>query len=497
MRRATPTAAPAVAVLAAPTVLAFFKGGYFDGPRDVALIAAGVLLAVTALVAPQPLPRTAPARIALAGLAALTFWTWLSEGWAPLADAAQATFERDVLYLAALTIATAALRPRLVARWAEPALAAGALIVVGNGLLGRLVPDVVHVTPTVSAGGRLDQPLTYWNAMGALAAIGVVLCARLAADPERPRGLRAAAAAATPALAAGLFLSYSRGALAACAAGLVVLVALAPTITQLRAVALVVGTGLLAALACAAFPTVRSLDAGDRALEGAIVLAVILALGAVSAFAIRRLGDRDRPLPPPRHHGWIAAALVAALLVLPGAVPAGERGPHAGNETPRAGAGRLASADSPRYEYWRVALGSFADHPVAGVGAGGFAVEWLRERSQARNARDAHSLPIETLAELGLVGGAALALLAGGVAVAARRVHRFDPVLAAGPAAALTAYAFHASIDWDWEMPALTLVGVALAGLLLASSDEIAASTATAPSTTSAGSAANRNRVEP
>jgi O-antigen ligase len=267
--------------------------------------------------------------------------------------------------------------------------------------------------------------------------------------------------------------------------------------TQLRAVALVVGTGLLAALACAAFPTVRSLDAGDRALEGAIVLAVILALGAVSAFAIRRLGDRDRPLPLPRHHGWIAAALVAAMLVLPVAVAAGERGPHAGNETPRAGAGRLASADSPRYEYWRVALRSFADHPVEGVGAGGFAVEWLRERSEARTARDAHSLPIETLAELGLVGGAALALLAGGVAVAARRVHRFDPVLAAGPAAALTAYAFHASIDWDWEMPALTLVGVALAGLLLASSDEIAASTATAPSTTSAGSAANRNRVEP
>jgi O-antigen ligase len=189
------------------------------------------------------------------------------------------------------------------------------------------------------------------------------------------------------------------------------------------------------------------------------------------------------------------------MLVVPLVVAAGSDAPSAVDPRFGSSASRLTSADSPRYAYWRVAARGFEDHPLAGVGAGGFAVEWLRERDQATPARDAHSLPIETLAELGLVGGAALALLAIGVVAAARRVHRADPVLAAGPAAALAAYAFHASIDWDWEMPALSLAGVLLAGLLLArsaaGSDDSSVSTATAPSTTSAGSAANLNLVEP
>jgi O-antigen ligase len=121
----------------------------------------------------------------------------------------------------------------------------------------------------------------------------------------------------------------------------------------------------------------------------------------------------------------------------------------------------------------------------------------MERRRDANPARNAHSLPIETLAELGLIGAAALAALVAGIALAARRVVRADLALAAGPAAALAAYAFPTSIDWDWDIPGLTLVAVALAGLLLARSAPQSASTETAPSTTSDGSAANRNRVEP
>jgi hypothetical protein len=57
------------------------------------------------------------------------------------------------------------------------------------------------------------------------------------------------------------------------------------------------------------------------------------------------------------------------------------------------------------------------------------------------------------------------------VALAARRVHRADPVLAAGPVAALVVWLLHASLDWDWEMPAVTLVAVVLAGMLVARAD--------------------------
>jgi hypothetical protein len=503
----------ALAALLAPTALAFADGGYFEGARDVALAGSGVLLALTALVLPRTgdggaaVPRGA-ALAAIAGLSLLTAWTAISHAWAPLADAASGRAERDALYLAGLLAATFLLRERAIARLAEPVVLAGTVVVVGYGLLGRLLPDVVHVVSSSSAGGRLDQPLTYWNAMGALAAIGIVLAARLAGDPTRRPGLRQLAAVAAVPLFVALYLTFSRGALAACAAGLVVLLALAPTFTQLRAVAITAEAGIVGAALAAASPYVRTLHGSHPALQGAAVLVALLAVmllaALVQAWAIRveaagttRLGRL--PLPP--RHGWIAAALVAAMLVVPVVIAAGSDTPSSVDPRFGSSTSRLASADSPRYEYWRVAIGAFGRHPLDGVGAGGFSVQWLQRRHDANPARNAHSLPIETLAELGILGGLALALFGGGVALAARRVQRADAALAAGPAAALVTYAFHTSIDWDWEIPALTLVAVVLAGLLLARSaagrEPRSASTATAPSTTSPGSAANRNRVEP
>jgi O-antigen ligase len=82
-------------------------------------------------------------------------------------------------------------------------------------------------------------------------------------------------------------------------------------------------------------------------------------------------------------------------------------------------------------------------------------------------ARDAHSLPLETLAELGLVGFALLAAWAVGVIRAAARAWRAQPAAAAGLAAALLVWAVHACLDWDWEMPALTLVALLLAAALV------------------------------
>ena len=95
------------------------------------------------------------------------------------------------------------------------------MLVIGYGLAGRLLPGIVHLDRSRSAGGRLEQPITYWNAEGTLAAIGLVLCARLAADRTRPVAMRIAAAAATAPLGAGVYLTYSRGAIAGAVLGLV------------------------------------------------------------------------------------------------------------------------------------------------------------------------------------------------------------------------------------------------------------------------------------
>jgi O-antigen ligase len=127
---------------------------------------------------------------------------------------------------------------------------------------------------------------------------------------------------------------------------------------------------------------------------------------------------------------------------------------------------------SNRYEYWRVALRSFGDDPLTGAGAGGFRVVWLRERPIREAVRDTHSIEFEMLADLGLVGLMALALAAGGVAAAARRALAARRVLAAGPVAAALAWLLHASIDWDWQLPAVTLPAIALAGALIVLSED-------------------------
>jgi O-antigen ligase len=155
---------------------------------------------------------------------------------------------------------------------------------------------------------------------------------------------------------------------------------------------------------------------------------------------------------------------IVALLVVPIVAAGGrQQAPPATGATNQ----RFASLGSNRYGYWRVALDTGFDHPLAGVGASGFRTAWLERRDVDEVVRDAHSLELETFAELGLVGVALLGALMAAVALSARAAYRADPELTAGPAAALTAWAFHSAIDWDWEMPALTLIAVVLAGVLL------------------------------
>jgi hypothetical protein len=464
------------ALLAGPAALAFFSGGYHDEPRLVAGIVAWALVAAAALLAPRPLPAGRAGRIALAGLAALTAWTALSLLWAPLAGPAFHDTQRVVLYLGALVAAAALLGDRGAARALEPALVAGIVLVVGYGLSGRLLPGLIDLTRTASSLGRLEQPLTYWNAMGALGAIGLVLAARIAGDPTRGAALRSAAAAAAVPLGLGVYLTFSRGALAAIGVGLVVLLAAAPTWSQLRAVAITVEGGAVAALVSTGLHGVSlSGSQSTREAQGAVMLAVLVVVmvagAALQAWGSRleregRLRDHRLPLPARSSRLAVGAVVVAIGLAL-AAGAAGERRPA----LTQGGPARLESVESNRYEYWRVALDTFAAHPLRGVGSSGFAVEWLRKRPFPDPAHDAHSLYIETAAELGVVGLAALALMLGGVAACARSALRRQPVLVAGWCAGAATWALHAGIDWDWEMPALTLVAVLLAGALIAAAE--------------------------
>jgi O-antigen ligase len=117
-----------------------------------------------------------------------------------------------------------------------------------------------------------------------------------------------------------------------------------------------------------------------------------------------------------------------------------------------------------RPQYWHVAWQDFEDNPVLGSGAGTFGAFWLEHRTVDEFVHDAHSLYIETLAELGPLG---LALLVIGLAVPLVGLRsRQDPFVAAA-AGAYSAFLLHAAVDWDWEFGAVGLVGIMCAGALL------------------------------
>ncbi|HEY5187887.1 MAG TPA: O-antigen ligase family protein [Solirubrobacteraceae bacterium] len=458
-------------LLAGPTALAFFSGGYFDEARAWAGVGAWLAVVLAALAGAR-VPRGRSSLLALGGLGLLGAWTLLSLVWAPIAGNAYHAGQLAVLYLGAL-LAAAMLARGPVLKWLEPGLAAGTLIVIGYGLGGRLLPGLLHYAESVSANGRLEQPLTYWNAMGELAALGFVLCARLAGDRGRARVLRAAAAAAAAPLGLGLYVSFSRGALFAALAGLVALLAIAPRREQLESIVAVLAAAVLATLGAATSSGFTSLTGSlaTRESQGAIalvVLAVAAGLAAAAQFVLasrRREGDLRLPARTP----WIAGGTIVVGLAL--AIVVGAHESSVGARSLSGGATRLVSLQSNRYDYWSVALRAFASSPLHGVGAGGWSVDWLRWRHVNEAAQDAHSLPLQTLAELGLIGIVLLAAFVTGVgmsAVRALRRHR----LAVGPAAAVVTYFAHSPLDWDWQMPAVTLIAMALCGALLALSED-------------------------
>jgi hypothetical protein len=466
-------AAGALALLALPTVLAFYSGGFFDKPRLAGALSAWALVVVVALFAPQPLPTSRPGRLAVLGLFLLCAWVALSFAWAPLGGRALDDEQRLLLYLAFLIAAIALVRGGLMRRLLEPLIVLGAFVVIAYGLSERMFPNLINLASSGTAVGRLEQPLTYWNAEGILAAVGLVLAVHIAGDPVRERAIRAGAAAAAVTLGLGVYLTYARGALAATAVGLVVLLALAPAVRpQLRAIVTVVGASAAAALVANWLPTVKSLSSRDtgQGLEMLLALLLLMALAAWIAPMEPRRPIRLPSLPVSRPA--LVLGLSVLVMVVGGLVLAALEGkPEGTSPVPGATPARLATVDSNRYRYWDEAGSTFAEHPLIGIGSGGFQVEWLKVYERFDASGDAHSLYLETAAELGIVGVAILLAFLGGVGASVLRLYRIDARVGAGLAAGLATWAFHAGLDWDWEMPAVTLPALLLAAAAIAWSE--------------------------
>jgi hypothetical protein len=453
-----------VATLALPTLIAFANGGTSSSARAGFVPGACLLLAASALTSRAALlPPGTGGRLtlaALAGFAALTALstTWTNDpgGWLV---ATQLSIGYGALFYAAVLQLTG---QRQLRRHVEPLLALGTVAVVGYGVAQRALSDVLTADESVRAGGRLFTPIGYWNAEGLLAAIGVVLCASVFADRARPAALRVSALAAVPMLSVGVQLSFSRVAIAAVLGGLLLLALLSPFSTRFRTLGLVAVVGGLGVVTTLPFSSLRS--AAVDASTGAPWLLLLLATSSAAAFlAWVSVNDREvTRQPPARPTRTALIALIVIILIVPFAAAIGSRSDE-GSDAFGASTARLTATGSNRAQYWEVALDRFAARPLYGDGAGSFSSAWLEYRTINEKIVNAHSIWLETAAELGLAGLLLLAMVVAGVVLALRRSE--DPPAVTGAAAMLLTWMLGASLDWHWQVPAVTAIAVLLAGL--------------------------------
>lgn len=485
----------AIALMLLPGALIVFMGfnagGYFPGtPAVVALVLTQILL-VRIVQARHPFEGLAP--VTLAAIAALGLYgalTLASALWSHSTSRAVIEFDRVWLYLLVLVLFGTVRASAANIRWLIRGLVLGASIVCVAGLITRVLPHVWHTAPDVS-NQRLSYPVTYWNTLGLLATLGLVLAFHLTCSLAERRVMRVLAAAVVPLLAATLFFTFSRGSIVAGGVGLVVYVLVArPRALLSGALATVPATAVLIVVAYHANlldtldpTTPAAVSQGHRvALAAGICVLVCAGLRLLLSFALdprlQRAAGR-RWIGPRTRRGAIVGAATVTLVAffalgaphalahdwdrfISGAGPANANGDLRQRLTDPANNGRT--------NLWRVALHGYDASPLHGRGAGMYQTIWDQKRPHFGYTINAHSLYLQAMAELGLPGLLLLLIVVGaaivGLAVRARGPQRslYGALLAVA-----VVWALHAGADWDWEMPVVTLGFFAAAGLALSS----------------------------
>jgi hypothetical protein len=467
------------------------KGGGYD-PLVHDQVGIAVWWVVLAGVAVGALPRQrfgALAWCALGLLATFTIWTAFSLGWTESAEKTSADLARVATYLGVLFLALLARGPE-AARRLLTAIGTGIAVVAIVGLLSRLhpawFPEAVDTARILDAHDRLAFPLNYWNGLAALIAIGLPLLLQLASD-LRSVALRALAAAALPALLLTVYFTISRGGIGASFVAVAIYLAFASDrlpkiLTTFLAAA---GGAILIAAASQRDALQEGLlnsaahQQGDEMLWMTIVVCAGVGLlqAGISLALTHEMRPRWTRVSRQRSLALTAIGAVALLVALlavdaPGRVSNAWDDFKQPNSGPGEGHERLGSvAGESRYQFWSAAVRQEETKPLTGTGSGTFEYWWSRDGTSGETVHDAHSLYMQTLGELGIVGtillGAfLLTILIGGGAVVVRAGPQLRPWLAAALAGCV-AFCVTASFDWMWQLPVLPVALLLLASVLL------------------------------
>ncbi len=416
-------------------------------------------------------------------LLGFAIWSALSSLWSGSVELSVTEADRVLMYLgvflAAFLLAQTNQRRQ---RFGEGIAIALALLAI-LALATRLLPFLFDLPFDESKGTRLQFPLGYWNGDAILFSFAAALCVWMSRRSVTT-ALRWFSIGALPAVLLALYFTHSRG-------GILTLVVAVGTLIVLSRDRL----WYLATLAIAALATVPALIAiqsypelknnylfapieGQGLKAGAILIAGIAAT-VLAVWAMKRIEARDTPpvrrvLAVSRDRRVLGGIAIVGLVVL--AIAAAMYGGTAWEKftsTDTGGNSGLAEASSRgRTQFWDVALEAFGEKPINGQGAGTYQFAWDQHRPIDTSNTQAHSLYLQALDELGIIGGVAilgliLLLLWTGY-TAWRAAGGRERELYAILLGVSLAFAVGAAYDWFWQLAVIGSVFFIATGVLVA-----------------------------
>jgi len=471
--------------------------GYDPDPWYLGALALVGLLGATVLGLGRALRVSRLTLMACSALGGYVLWSFLSTLWAHDQGTAFLGSVRALVYFAAFV--TFAILP-----WSSWSLrVALGMLVAGLGLLAVVTAIRLALLPDPASlylNARLSYPLGYYNADAAMFMMTAVTAVALCSRREVPAALRVAGTVIAAVCLQLAILGQSRGWLFTVPIVLVLALLLVPG--RLRLLLFALGPALASIAVAPALLRVygratvggvalseprlgeilhrQSAHAGRAMLIADAVLAILttlvvsldrrLELTATGQRGVARLGGALAALA-------VLGALGGGLLATHGD-PLGraERawGSFADYNNTANGSSRFTTLGSQRVDFWRVAWDEFARHPLAGAGQDNFAEGYLQHRRTDQEPRWAHSLELRLLTHTGLLGALLFGLFALAVLLGALRGGRrgragaYARVSVGIALLPLVVWLVHGSIDWLWELPALSVSALAFAGAAMA-----------------------------
>ncbi|MBS1887163.1 MAG: O-antigen ligase family protein [Actinobacteria bacterium] len=425
-------------------------------------------------------------------LLGLAIWSAISSLWSGSVELSVTEADRVLVYLgvflAAFLLAQTNQRRQ---RFGEGIAIALALLAI-FALSTRLFPFVYNLPFDETKSARLQYPLGYWNADAIVFSFAAALLLWMSRR-SLYGSLRWFAVGALPPVLLALYFTHSRGGVLTLIVAAGTLIALSRDRLWYLATLLIAAVMTLPAIALThsytelannyLFPPIVG---QGRKVGGILLLGVALTVLAV--WAMRRFErggsapvrralaiSRDRRVLRGIAIGGVALLLVAGILFGQTAwhkFTSTDLGTSTSTGSPAAATSLTEASSHGRSQFWDVALEAFAEEPILGQGAGTYQFAWDQLRPIPMTNTQAHSLYLQALSELGIVGGAlalgmVLFMLWTGF-TAWRAAGGRERELYAILLGVSFAFAVGVAYDWFWQLAVVGAVFFMATGALVA-----------------------------